>query len=193
MAEAGTPSRDANTGKTAIFEAFYHNNIGTSKCHFRIFPLAYYQWESTPLTSGLAQAMSSPGGHKQLFGDTDLPTSGLAPALSPSGMHDQPHRKILCYPVGPQSPREAQPHGQLGQGPVLLTSMPIKFTLPQEKRVLSFMFPGLLPPYRPPILLSIHSIYLATSSQKLSGTVGYLNRPSNIFKICQTWVFSSIA
>lgn len=134
MAEAGTPSRDANTGETAIFEAFYHNNIGTSKCHFRIFPLAYYQWESTPLTSGLAQAMSSPGAHKQLFGDTDLPTSGLAPALSPSGTHNQPHRKILCYPVGPQSPREAQPHGQLGQGPVLLTSMPIKFTLPQEKR-----------------------------------------------------------
>ena len=51
----GTPSRDADTGETAIFEAFYHNNIGTSKCHFRIFPLAYYHWESTPLTSGLAK------------------------------------------------------------------------------------------------------------------------------------------
>lgn len=78
--------------------------------------------------------MSSSGAHKQLCGDMDLLISGLAPALRPSGMHNQPHRKILCHPVGPQSPHEAQLHGQLGQGLVLLTSMPIKFTLPQEKR-----------------------------------------------------------
>lgn len=87
-----------------------------------------------PTHQWVGKAVSSPGAQEQLFGDMDLPTSGLAPALSPSGMHNQPHRKILCHPVGPQLPHEAQPHGQLGQGPVLLTSMPIKFTLPQEKR-----------------------------------------------------------